>query len=458
MTRRNKTPPESGAALLVAVVAIAILSSLAVDLAYETQVRLRIAANARDDLRASALAQSAVNVSRLVLSFQSQLDQALDLACSATQAASAAAATATGTGTGTTTTATPTGCLRPQLWSLIPVSSTLTQTLFGDEAEAAKEKGKGKEKAKAQAEGAPALPSATYGDFEGGFEAKIEDEGQRINLQLDALRTDGTLGAQVEALLELACDSKWDPLFDRTDADGQRYSRTDLVTNLRDWVNTDKTTSVLAASFPGGNCSFLVPTYGFDNGFGDKNYPYDRGPDRYKVKNNRMDSVDELYLVAGVTDAYMAAFGDQFTVYLPKSAALNVNSDDPAQQLLVARLMADPSSLTRLLDPAFIEAYKKAYAAARMGGFLSVTQAQLVQILESLDVKVRTEYETPSLKSPFTDRSVVYRIRALGVAGDVTHETLAVVSYDPKLTAADRPALGAASQPPMGRLIHWHEE
>ena len=48
---------ERGAALLVAIVAIAILTTLAADLAYDTQVRLRIAANARDDLRASALAQ-----------------------------------------------------------------------------------------------------------------------------------------------------------------------------------------------------------------------------------------------------------------------------------------------------------------------------------------------------------------------------------------------------------------
>jgi general secretion pathway protein K len=440
---------ESGAALLVAIVSIAILTALALDLAYETQVRLRIAANARDDLRAGALAQSAVNLSRLVLSFQAQLDQSLSAACGGGAGAGQAAAGGSG--------AAAAACPRPQLWSLVPVSNGLTQALFGG-GPAAPEPGKPAGKA---GEGAPVVAAATYGDFEGGFQARIEDEGQKINAQLDALQGSGTTGAQVEALLRLACDSRWDPLFDRTDADGQRYSRSDLVTNLRDWVDENGTTSVLTASFPGGNCSPLVPAFPFEEGFGDENYPYDRGTDRYRTKNARMDSVDELYLVGGVSDAYMAAFGDQLTVYLPNGASLNVNTDDPAQQLRIAALLADPASVTQLLDPVFAQAFRKALSDLRMGGFLTITPAQFTQVLQALGVKVRTEYLTQANLRAFTDRSVVYRIRALGVAGDVTHETEAVVTYDPRQTATtDRPALGVATagQPPMGRLIRWHEE
>ena len=46
---------ERGAALVVAMVALALLSALAVDLAYESRVRLQIAANGRDELRASKI-------------------------------------------------------------------------------------------------------------------------------------------------------------------------------------------------------------------------------------------------------------------------------------------------------------------------------------------------------------------------------------------------------------------
>ena len=473
---------ERGAALLVAIVAIAILTTLAADLAYDTQVRLRIAANARDNLRASALAQSAVNLSRLVLGFQAELDQSLQAACGLTSAQSTStqgATTASSTASAALASATQGACPRPQLWSIIPVSSALTQALFGD--------GEVKDSAAASKKGPrEGVQSFTYGDFEGGFSAQIEDEGEKTNVQLDALQTGGMLGPQVEALLKMDCDSKWDPLFDRTDDEGQRYSRSDLIVNLRDWVDENGVTSTLNVSFPGGNCSYLVPQNPFEEGFGDENFPYDRGSDRYKAKNARMDSLDELYLVAGVTDAFMAAFGDELTVYLPNGAGLNVNSDDPAQQLRIAGLMADPTSLTQLLDPAFQAAFKKALSQVRMGGFLSITPVQFAQILQGLSVKVRTEYLTQNPKNPFTDRSVVYRIRGLGVAGDVTHETLAVVSFDPSIqnstqtatgqtttsgtsstqTASSQPAaallqaLGAANAttPPFGRLIHWHEE
>jgi len=68
--------PQRGAALLLVLTTIAILTAVAVDLAYQNRVSLQIAANSRDELRALYLAKSAVSLSRLVLHFQQQLDQA----------------------------------------------------------------------------------------------------------------------------------------------------------------------------------------------------------------------------------------------------------------------------------------------------------------------------------------------------------------------------------------------
>ncbi len=450
MTRSLRTPrsSERGAALLVAIVAVAVLAALTVDLAYETQVRLRIAANARDDLRAEALARSAVNVSRLVLAFQNQVDQAMG-------AMNPPAAASRGSSTN------PIPALpRPQIWNLIPVSSALTQSLFGDAGPAASTASPPRAGSGQGDGGAPAFPSLSFGDFEGGFQARIEDEGQKVNAQLDAMDQSGWLGAQVEALLRMFCESRWDTLFDRTDADGQRYSRTDLVIHLRDWVNERDGASALKASFPGGNCSFIVPPVPFEAGFSDKNFAYDRGPDRYRTKNARMDSVEELHLVAGVSDAFMAAFGDQLTVYLSKNAGgLNVNTDDVRQQLLIANLMADPAFRVRLTDPAFIQAFHKALTDARMGGFVTITPAQFAQILQSQQVTLRTDLPLQGSKSPFTDRSTVFRIRALGAAGDVTHETEAIVSFDASLLPpGERQAASAAGAFNMGQLIRWREE
>lgn len=453
MTRpfRPSRSSERGAALLVAVVAIAVLTALAVDLAYETQVRLRIAGNARDELRAEALAHSAVNVSRLVLGFQNQIDVAM--------AANSPPQTASGTSGGTN----PTSILpRPQIWNLIPVSSALTHALFGDGGSAPAAKRAEQASGASPAEGTPAVVSASYGDFEGGFQARIEDEAQKVNVQLDGLmKTSTQLGPQVEALLRLICDPKWDPLFDRTDADGQRYTRADLIIHLRDWVDDDATASGLKASFPGGNCSFVLQQPPFEPAFSDENFAYDRGTDRYKAKNNRMDSVDELSLVAGVSDVLMAAFGDQLTVYLPRDAPMNVNSDDVQQQLRMAALVGDPNTVEiKRRDPVWVEAFHKALSDARMGGFVTITPVLFMQLVQAQGVPLRTDIPTGT-KSPFTDRSTVFRVRAFGVAGDVTHETEAVVSFDPSLIPQnERLPLGvnASGQLNMGRLVHWREE
>src|SRR5512136_2262685 len=67
---------QRGAALLLVLTTVAILTAVAVDLAYQNRVSLQIAANSRDELRALYLAKSAVSLSRLVLHFQQQLDQA----------------------------------------------------------------------------------------------------------------------------------------------------------------------------------------------------------------------------------------------------------------------------------------------------------------------------------------------------------------------------------------------
>lgn len=464
MAPRPHRSSERGAALLVAIVAIAVLTALAVDLGYETQVRLRIAANARDELRAEMLARSAVNVSRLVLAFQSQIDQTM------AAASSPQASTGKSGGTGAAL-AFP----RPQLWNLVPVSSALTQSLFpGPGAGAAAPARDGPPaKAPAPAPGdepgkgaAPPFAALSYGDFEGGFQARIEDEGQKINAQLDALGTSNFLGAQVEALLRMFCETRWDPLFDRTDADGQRYSRSDLIIHLRNWVSDGNSGAALKASFPGGNCSFVVPPNPFEPGFADKNFPYDRGQDRYRTKNARMDSVEELHLVAGVTDAFMAAFGDQLTVYLSKnSGGINVNSDDIRQQLVIAWLMSDPASLQiRMSDPKFLTDYHKALSDARMGGFITISPKDVQDILQTMGVAPRTDVALTGAKSPFTDRSTVFRIRAFGVAGDVTHDTEAVVTFDPGQAAdGQQPQQpqqleAAAGQLNMGQLIHWRED
>src|SRR5690606_34093352 len=66
-----------GMALLMVITTVAVLASVVVEFAYSTHVDLRLAANARDALRAEYLARSATTFARLVLNWQNQLQNLL---------------------------------------------------------------------------------------------------------------------------------------------------------------------------------------------------------------------------------------------------------------------------------------------------------------------------------------------------------------------------------------------
>jgi general secretion pathway protein K len=403
----NRRGSERGAALLVAMVSIAVLTALAVNLAYESRVSLQIAANARDELRASYAARGGVALSRLVLSFQQRLDLPPQAAALPIP--------------------------RVQIWRMVPVGSALAGTLFPGAAPA-------------EGNGGATGPAAR-------FDAVIDDEGRKVNAQLEALeKTSKILGPQVQGLYQLVCEPRWDPLFDREDARGVRISREDLLVHLRDWVDIDERPSALSlASSAATGCGTVVGQPPFEEGFGDENQPYDRGDDRYRAKNARMDSLDELHLVAGVSDAFMAAFGDALTVYLPRDAKQNINTIDRDELLRFAKFIAAPRTQPAIFDPIFAERLQKLVLERTVGGLLSLTPAAFGELVEAAGVLVdKALLAATNTNSPFTDRSSTFRIRASGVAGDVTSVIDAVV----RLEDAQPGATAAAA----GRIIHWREE
>jgi general secretion pathway protein K len=403
-------------------VAVALVTALAVELAYQVRVSLQIAANGRDALKAEAQARGAVALSRLMLHLQVKLDKATDPA--SMQGLGGLGALAGG------------GQLpaipRPQLWKLVPVTSQLADNLFGG----------------ADGAGGP-VPPPTLTDApappkppDGQFDAVIEDEDRKVNAQLDGSASGGQLGGQVEAFAELVADRRFDFLFDREDDNGVKMSRADLAIWLHDWVDDNQAQSALT-----GN-----PAAPFEDGFGDENFYYDRGRDRYKAKNARFDSLDELYLVAGIGDAFMGTFGDRLTVYVGRNAQMNINAETRDELLRNARIMARPPNQAAFLDPAFAERLEKAVRELRMGGFVSMTPGQFAGILELLGVSVGTDYTQQSRdkRGAFTDRSKVFRIRGTGTAGQVSKSIEAVVSFDPDQARDD------ADQ--LGRPLHWYEE
>jgi general secretion pathway protein K len=437
-----------GAALLIVMVSIAIVTAISVDLAYQTRVSLQLAADARDELRATALAKSALNVSRLVLHFQQQLDGA----SSAIGAALGGPAQAGAQGTTPAQPAPVAGAAAGmgalggsfggiRLWELVPVNSAVVPMLLGGAA--------GAQPAASEVPppqggaGAEAVTPRAFGDFEGSFSATIEDEERKVNVrQLNAIGA--IAAAQALRIAELVKDPKYDFLFDRDDANGLRVSRAELLTSLKDWADEDEVSSTVTGD----------PLKPFESGHGDENVFYDRLDDRYEAKNAGFDSPDELYQVAGVSDAFMAAFGDQLTVFPDVNARINVNATSPAELLVNALVMSDPPGVPQpaLLDPAFTEKLQTLLAVVKPLPFLSITPQQFAAALAALGVKVHSDYlqaKTDPGRVAFTDRSSTFRIRATGQAGSVTKEIQAVVLFDRRA--------GPLAQD-LGRVVHWQED
>jgi general secretion pathway protein K len=426
-TSARRGRQERGAALLLVMVTVALVTALAMDLAYQARVGLQIAANGRDELVALAQARGAVNLSRLVLHFQSQLD-------AQASAASGLVPPPRGLVPGASA---GVGMPRIQIWKLVPVDSMLVSNLFpardaGPRARG--DRGRGSE--------VPAGPGA--GERPAGrFAATIDDEDRKVNLQLDGSASGGLLGGQLASLMALLADRRWDPLFEREDANGVKQSRNELAANLKDWVDGDSQQSAITG----------LPSRPFENGFGDENYIYDRGPDRYKAKNHRFDSVDELFMVAGFSDLHMAAFGEQVTVYPGRDAKMNVNAESAAELLRNARIMADPPNQPVFSDPTFPDRLFAAVKLVRMGGLLTMSPQQFAGVLASLGVGVHPDYGSGmnvDQRGAFTDRSFVFRIRGQGSAGAVIKNVEAVVSFEPNQARED-----AAD---LGRTLHWREE
>lgn len=429
-TRRQR-----GVALIIAVVAITILTVVATEFAYNTRVDLQLAANQRDELQAMYMARSGVALSRLLLRFQKQVDATPipnigDLARQLTGGAGAAGGQQ------------PASSLNIQLWKLARVDCHMLRGLVkggGEEGESEEESTPAPtlhddEDGELRPELALGPAKRSFGSFSGCFLASISDEEEKLNLhRLNSGGGDALPTAQ--RLMDLLGDKRFEFLFSREDSNGVKVNPQDVIIAIKDWVDEDKMQSALDPT------SALGP---FANGFADEASPYSRYEPRYEPKNARFDSMDELYRVHGVNDRFMAAFRDRLTVYPDVNSKPNVNTDDPLMLYMAILSAADPARPDpRLRDPVFVQELISRIRAARAFSFFGTSVADFVAAIEGAGIAVN-----PQLKANVAgnrllgDKSTTFTIKSVGEAGAVQKTITAVIRLDDGL----------------GKLLYWREE
>ncbi|MCA2977603.1 MAG: general secretion pathway protein GspK, partial [Myxococcaceae bacterium] len=397
---------ERGVALLLVLVGIAVLSLVANEVRYNSMVELRLATNQRDELRAHFLARSGVALSRLMLRYQKQVDMLPIPNFGAMLQQALGSNPALGGLLGLTGQQLP-GMPPPgvpgapgmppgmpgmstasiQLWRMAKVDCHMLEGLVpavdakGGLAPLTSAASKKFSFDDENPELGKEMQAKQFGSFTGCFDTVISDEEERINLN----KLDGTqLVAVVVAnqLVTTLNDKRYEFLFEKEDANRLKVSANDVIVGMKDWIDEDESGSTINLTGQGDP---------FVRGFSDENGGYANYPERYRAKNARFDSLDEVFLVHGVNDRFMAAFKDKFTVYPDMNARLNINTDDPVMLEIAIRSVADPLRPDpRLADPVFIDTVIKRIRAARLFAMFGMSVTDFVNIVASTGIAVNS--------------------------------------------------------------------
>jgi general secretion pathway protein K len=421
--RRPGRRARRGVALIIAVVAITLLTVVATDFAYNTRVDLQLATNQRDELRAHYLAQSGIGMSRLLLRFQKQLNN-IQLP----------SIPGLGGGAGG-------GGLNLQIWKMARVDCQMLQGMVQSNETGPREELAPQNVVSGFDEEFPEVANKqklkSFGGFEGCFLSTIEDEEAKINV-MSLAHVGQAPRTAVNGLLELWSNPNYQFLFERADANGDKVTPQDLVIALRDWVDDNETQSALN---PDPNA---LP---FVDGFSGESNGYDRYEPRYKPKNARFDSLDELYRVYGVNDRFMAAFRNRLTVYSNPAKGLNVNADDTTV-LIAAILTVFQNPQAVMAQPVVLQEIINALRLQRQFSVMGMSVKDFVATVQQVagnrfPIKpALANAQANSNNGPLTDKSETYSITSVGEAGSVQKTIHAVVRLDDSL----------------GKLLYWREE
>lgn len=366
-----------GVALIMVLVITTVLSALAADLSNETQVNLRAAVNARDELQAHFHARSALELELFVLRFQSLVKNSL-------------------------------GSFLPvPLFELsgMLVSSDTVKGILDEDGE--KEDDLVPETERTFASDLP------IGDFQGSFWIEeVVDENRKINLNA----TDLGVGCQNLLHLMLGAvfdDPRYDPLFERLgETRDPVRNRIDLIANITDWTDGNETVDPVC----------ILTNEQVGAAAEDARYslmPYEA---EYEPKNGMFDSLSELRLVPYVNDAFMQVFSKYFTVW-GDSRGISMQTAEPWMLLAVVRAV-----MSRPMQPGDQERFERfieewTLLTAVPGGRNLMSPEMLTQAMSTAGLPVDSAKLDRLVQQEairFKDVSSVYRITAVGRVNDAS--------------------------------------
>ena len=265
-----------GVAILLVMTYIIVMSATVVSSFMNSQVSFMISSNVRDDLKAYYKAKSALNLGRLMLTYQYELEEDEFFSQRIKRS-------------------------KFQMYSIMDILMKPFKTgIISVDVPGANHTIASYD---LQSAGVDAMRDET-----GDYNVKVVPEAGRLNINKFST------GANQNELYDfcmMMAGSQYNELFDLSTGDEVKMSRMELLAALIDWVDPDSEKTYIS-----DQCTLE------DSG-GDEANLYNDMRKKYKVKNAKFTTLDELYEVAGFGDDLMEAFGETLTVY--PVTKINVN-------------------------------------------------------------------------------------------------------------------------------------
>lgn len=367
-----------GIALIVVLTGLTILAAFSSEFTYRSRVDIRVATNLEKRVQAYFHARSGMEIARLVITSQKMVDQAL------------ASFGLSGKSTGL------------ELWRFAPkfveVFTTSTLNFAGFDL--------------MKLDGVSGI-----GVDLGGFEIVVQPEDSKVNVNSGSTdKEKREIFSKLYPILAGQIDDE--PLT------GMDRKAAEVILNIIDWSDGDDSRSDIDSN---GN---VLSTAGAGENLNYSKYGY-------QARNAKMDSVDELLMVEGITDELFCRFNNMMTVY--NTQKLNVNEADP---FLIKALVCDnlisgkeqvcgynymqPGSV---MDQAMylMEECRRIKTSLNMPTFMSAAEfaAFWSKLPDPLNKMILVNADT--LKASVGTKSNVLRVTSRGWVDESGHEMTAVI-------------------------------
>ena len=379
-------------------VSLALLMAIITEMSTKETVRYKLAINERDALAAEALAQSGANFSQLILTVQEPLQTYM--ANFAKMGIELPAYT---------------------IWQLMPIDSDLLKGITDgsflptldilkndEDTKPSEPQASVVETEKTPLFGKYVAPEGGYGGFRGRFSVEIEDEERKISIRGWPKKNSPEQKIIADQIFRILSKPENSILFDGSTGDNRNIRPGQLVGNIYDYISDGERAVDITAP---------AERWGRDT-VGDKRALYN-DPTNVQPKRAPMDSIAELRLVPGMTDAIFSVLSKVITIYgeSDKINVLSAPDEVLASIFFVCAKNKDAGPFQQLgFDAKLLEEWNRKKSL----GELNISSEGIISFLEENNVEVDKDQ---CLKNTGAE-SKTFSVRSTATVGTVTKTLL----------------------------------